>query len=177
MDSFASAFLHTNGIEGGYSDEKNDAGGKTKYGITEKLARAHGYTGDMRDLPLSEAQRIAKVEFWDALNLDKIVLISYAVAEEMYDTRFNTGQCYLQRALNKFNRQGKLYPDVIEDGRIGDKTVAALGAFMRTRGKSAEAVLLKSLNSLQGAYYFTITDGREVNEDFIFGWFDKRIEV
>lgn len=177
MDVFASAFQRTNGIEGGYSNDPNDAGGETMYGITARLARTHSYTGPMKDIPLSEAQRIAKIEFWDALYLDKVVLVSYAIAEEMYDTRFNTGQCFLQRALNKFNRQGKLYPDIKEDGQIGDITIATLKIYMGTRGKTAESVLLKALNSLQGAYYFSITDKREVNEDFIFGWFDKRVEI
>jgi len=177
MDAFESAFQKTNGLEGGYSSNPNDAGGETMHGITAKLARAHGYTGPMKDMPLSEAYRISKIEFWDSLNLDKVVLVSYEVALEMYDTRFNTGQCYLQRALNKFNRMGRLYPDIKEDGDIGGQTIAALEAFMLTRGKTAEAVLLKALNSLQGAYYFSITDRREVNEDFIFGWFDKRVEI
>jgi hypothetical protein len=42
--------------EGGYSDNAADSGGQTKYGITEEVARAHGYTGAMKDLPLSVAQ-------------------------------------------------------------------------------------------------------------------------
>lgn len=177
MDSFESIFARTNGLEGRYSNDPNDAGGETMYGMTARLMRAHGYTGEMKNLPLSEAQRVAKIEFWDSLNLDKVVLISYAVAQEMYDTRFNTGQCFLQRALNKFNREQKLYPDVAEDGNIGDKTLAVLSSYLHARGKSAEAVMLKALNALQGAYYFSITDKREVNEDFIFGWFDNRVEV
>jgi lysozyme family protein len=177
MDSFASAFQRTNGIEGGYSDNPDDTGGKTKWGITEKLARRYGYVGDMRELPLLEAQRIAKLEFWDAMNLDKVVLVSYPIAEEMYDTRFNTGQCFLQRCLNKFNRRGKLYPDLKEDGRIGDVTIGTLKLYLGSRGKSAESVMLRALNSLQGAYYFNITDTREVNEEFVFGWFDHRVEI
>lgn len=177
MDSFASAFQRTNGIEGGYSNNPNDAGGETMYGVTARIARAHGYAGPMKELPLSEAQRIAKVEYWDALNLDRIVLVSYAIAEEMYDTRYNTGQCFLQRALNKFNRQGVLYPDIKEDGDIGDITIATLKLYIGKRGKTAESVMLRALNALQGAYYFSITDKREANEDFIFGWFDKRVEI
>lgn len=177
MDSFASVFQRTNGIEGRYSNNPNDAGGETMYGMTAKLLRAHGYMGEVKDLPLAEAQRIAKIEFWDSQNLDRVVLVSYPIAEEMYDTKFNTGQCYLQRCLNKFNRMGKLYPDIKEDGDIGDITIATLKLYMGKRGKSAETVLLKALNSLQGAYYFNITDRREVNEDFIFGWFDNRVEI
>ena len=47
-------------LEGGYSDHSCDRGGKTKYGITQRTAREHGYTGDMRDLTLEEAKDIYK---------------------------------------------------------------------------------------------------------------------
>lgn len=43
--------------EGGYSNHKNDKGGKTKYGITEKLARSLGYKGEMIDMPKEVAEK------------------------------------------------------------------------------------------------------------------------
>lgn len=43
--------------EGGYSNHKNDKGGKTKYGITEKLARSLGYKGEMADMPKEVAEK------------------------------------------------------------------------------------------------------------------------
>ena len=44
--------------EGGYSDHAADPGGKTRYGVTEAVAREVGYKGDMRDLSLDLAKRI-----------------------------------------------------------------------------------------------------------------------
>lgn len=174
-DVFDNSFELTHGKEGGYSNHPLDAGGETMWGITARVARRHGYMGSMKELPVSEAKRIAKIEYWDALNLDEVVLISYSIAHEMYDTRFNTGKCFLQRCLNRFNRQQKLYPDIAEDGAVGFKTLAALQAFMMTRGAKAERVMMKALNCLQGAYYFDISSG--TNEEFVFGWFDNRVEV
>ena len=37
--------------EGGYADQSADRGGATRWGITEAVARAHGYRGDMRAFP------------------------------------------------------------------------------------------------------------------------------
>ena len=43
------------GREGGYSDHPADTGGATRWGVTERVARAHGYRGDMRSYPRADA--------------------------------------------------------------------------------------------------------------------------
>ena len=43
---------------------------------------------------------------------------------------------FLQRALTALNRDGKDYPDLVPDGRVGPVTLAALDAFLAARGTS-----------------------------------------
>jgi lysozyme family protein len=178
MSAFAKAFEAVIGLEGGHVNNPNDAGGETKYGITARVARAHGWTKPMVDLPLEVAKEIAKEQYWDVLQGDQIALLSERVMSELFDTGYNCGVSmagqFLQHALNALNRQAKDYDDLRVDGLIGPMTIYALGRFMRKRGQDGELVLLKALNCLQGNYYMMLG---EHNEDFVYGWLRNRVAL
>jgi lysozyme family protein len=167
--------------EGGYSNNPADTGGATKYGITEKVARAHGYTGDMKDLPRDLAYNIYLQTYWLEPGLDKVAQLSEAIAEEVCDTGVNCGvnaaKPMLQRALNALNRQGRDFADIATDGQIGPGTLSALATFLAKRGKDGEAVLLRVLNSLQCVRYLEISEKRPANEEFFFGWVLNRVVI
>lgn len=181
MSLFDTAFEDLILIEGGYSDNPSDSGGKTRYGITEEVARENGYSGQMSELPLSEAKRIYKLRYWDALDLDGIAVLSKRIALEMFDTAVNCGAevagTFLQRSLNVLNRMGQDYPDVKVDGDVGQRTVEAASAFLNRRAPSGEIVLLRALNSLQGARYIKLAEAREKDEAFVFGWLLRRVKI
>jgi lysozyme family protein len=168
-------------IEGGFSNNAKDAGGKTMYGITEAVARANGYRGRMEDLSPAEAARIFKSQYWDTLRLDEIARQSYPIAYELFDTGVNCGigtaGGFLQRALNALNREGADYADLIADGVVGPITVSTLKRFLTLHVANGEKVMLRALNSLQGAYYIDISTTRPANERFEFGWFLNRMEI
>lgn len=65
--------------------------------------------------------------------------------------------------------------DLIVDGDVGNRTIRALEAFIAIRGEDGEEVLYKMLNSLQGAFYITLSERRSKDEKFIFGWFKNRV--
>ena len=162
------------GREGGYVNHPADRGGPTNWGITENVARAFGYKGDMRSLSRSVALEIYRSRYWEAPKFDAVGAYSMAVAEEMFDTGVNMGPSiaakFLQRALNVLNLQGKTYPDISADGTIGNMTLAALGAFMKSRGKDGEKVLMRMLNAQQSVRYMEIAEKNGSQEAFQFGW-------
>jgi|JI102314A2RNA_FD_contig_123_50146_length_10278_multi_4_in_1_out_0_10 lysozyme family protein len=181
--AFEEAFARTVWKEGGdkFSNNKNDSGGQTRYGITERVAREEGYAGPMNQLPLSIAKGIAKRRYWDQLSLDRVSDLAPVVAEELFDTSYNMGQGvagrFLQRALNGFNLFGTIYPDLTEDGIIGSGTISALAAYLKHRGRLGETVLVRALNCLQGAQYFAIAQNRPKDEEFVYGWMLNRVVV
>ena len=181
IDSIIDATI---GKEGGYVNNPNDAGGETKWGITVAVARQYNYFGRMVDLPRETAVRIYKEAYFIEPGFDKILTLSPSIADEMFDTGVNCGVSvpakFLQRSLNVLNRSHSAKPmfdDLTVDGKLGPKTYAALAALLALRGAQGEVVLLRMLNALQGAYYIEITERREKNEDFTFGWFLHRVVI
>ena len=104
--------------EGGYVNHPNDPGGETMYGVTARVARAHGYTGAMRNLPKATAKRIADQSYWQAMHGDEL---PRAVAWQVLDAAYNHGNRqavkFLQRAVG-----------ASPDGLIGPRTLAAVRA-------------------------------------------------
>lgn len=177
FDSFFEELIQ---VEGGYSDNPNDSGGKTKYGITEAVARAHGYVGSMRDLPLSEAKILYKKRYWDVLKLDDVDKLSSLIARKLADIAVNMGHnragTFLQRSLNVLNRRRLYYPDLVVDGNVGDITLEALRKFVQARGGvNGPLVLHRCLSCLQGAFYIELAERREKDEEFLYGWILNRI--
>jgi lysozyme family protein len=165
--------------EGGYSNDPADSGGETNYGITIRTARKHGYTGEMRDMPLSIAERIYEEAYWYEPGFYDVSTIAMPVARELFDTGINCGVGkaaeFFQMALNAFNREGTDYADIKEDGDIGPATIKAFSLYLKTRGNKGVIVMLKVLNSLQGAHYIELSRRRQKDERFTFGWFDNRV--
>lgn len=102
--------------EGGYSDHAADPGGKTRYGITEAVARRHGYLGAMRELPIELARTIYRVDYWDAVQAE---YMPDAVRFDLFDAAVNSG---VRQAVKWLQLAAKAEPD----GIIGPKTLLAV---------------------------------------------------
>ena len=116
--NFDTAFEKLLGHEGGFSDHAADPGGKTRYGITEAVAREVGYRGDMRELPLDLAKRIYMERYWRPVRADELPAgVRYAVFDAAVNSGPGQAVKWLQRAAG-----------VLDDGVLGPKTLAAVNA-------------------------------------------------
>jgi lysozyme family protein len=166
--------------EGGYSNDPNDAGGETMWGVTVAQARASGYAGPMRDLPRATAERIYRQRYVVGPEFDKIADMNAPIGEELVDTGVNMGPevaaRFLQRALNGLNRGGRDFADMVVDGEAGRATRIALSAFLKLRGQVAgTTVLMRLLEAQQAVRYLEIAQARRANENFMFGWIQQRV--
>ena len=165
--------------EGGFVAHPDDRGGPTRFGVSEKVARAHGYAGAMRALPREEAVAIYRRLYWLRPRFDEVARLAPRLGAELFDTGINMGPAvattFLQRALTALNRQARDYPDLTPDGKIGQATLAALKAFLAARGEGAETVLVRAVEALQGERYLRLAEKRPANESFLYGWLANRL--
>ena len=165
--------------EGGFVDDPADRGGATRWGITQRVANANGYGGDMRAYPRAAAVDVYRKLYWHAPGYDQIATRAPALAADLFDTAINMGEAvatgFLQRALNALNRGGRDYPDRPVDGKVSVATLAALDAFLARRAPGGEAVLVKVIDALQGERYLALAEHRPADEAFLYGWLANRI--
>jgi lysozyme family protein len=106
----------TIGVEGRYAFHPDDRGGPTCWGISQAVARAYGYTGDMRTMPRPIAVEIYRKRYWEEPGLARVADLAPNLAAELFDTGVNMGTSvpgtFLQRVLNVMNRQASDYPDI-----------------------------------------------------------------
>lgn len=165
--------------EGAYVNHPSDRGGATMYGISEQVARAYGYHGQMRDLTLSLAKDIYKERYYVQPGWLKVAAICPELAGELFDCGVNMGTetaaKFFQRLLNVCNQRHSKYPDITVDGRIGPMSLYALTTLRNNRGADTEPVLIKGIRALRGAKYVGIAEANESQEDFVWGWLKNRI--
>ena len=163
--NFEKAFHELIMIEGGYVNDPTDRGGETKYGISK---RAYPNV-DIRNLTIEGAKDIYLEDYWKASGSHH--MLNYDLALELFDTGVNMGQGisrrFLQEALNLMNRNGRDFPNLEVDGKIGPITITAYR-------KVDDKILLKVLNGLQFMRYVWICRERPDQEKYFNGWM-KRI--
>ena len=163
-------------VEGPYVNNPKDPGGATNHGITERVARQHGYTGHMRDLTKDTASDIYYTDYIKKPGYEPILERSPIVAHELVDSAANAGPSrasrWFQVALNALNRDQQDYPDVVVDGKVGPATIRAYDRLIAKRGRVKScSLMVKLLDAQQAGHYLSLTN----LETFMVGWVDNRL--
>ena len=162
--------------EGGFVDHPADKGGPTCFGITEAVARAHGYAGPMRHLPRREAAAIYRRLYWLRPRFDEVARRSPRLAADCstpastWDPR--SPSTFLQRALTALNRNGQDYPDLTPDGRIGADASRARRLPRRAwhRASARPCCCARSRRCRASATFASPSGGQPTRRSFMGGW-------
>ena len=188
MANFEPAFQKTMGHEGGYSNDPVDQGGETYRGVARRFhpdwpgwkiidsqknnpnfPKILDGNADLQN----HVKRFYKDTFWSRFQGD--ALPDQGLAEELFDTAVNMGVhkaiAFLQQSLNALNRNAFLFPDMPDDGILGNTTLGAIRKIIESDGSAR--ILLVALNVLQGAHYLSIMKQSPTQERFARGWLGR----
>jgi len=187
MANFTEAYNITMKNEGGWVNDPTDVGGETYKGISRryhpswigwKIVDEYKTKPDFPNTAYNDDNLNSKVKefykstFWDVNLLDEVA--SQKIANEMFDTGVNMGVGragkFLQRALNLLNKSGTVYPDIVEDGQVGQNTLKALNSYLAYKD---ESFVYKLMNILQGMHYIEYMTQSPTQEKFAFGWLER----
>jgi len=110
--------------DGGYTNDRDDAGGETKWGICKKYHPSL----DIKNLTKEDAEEIYRNEYWGKIKGDKIN--SQKIANKFFDTAVspigsNRAVIIMQISINFLRKKmGMAY--ISQDGVVGDETVLAI---------------------------------------------------
>ena len=163
-------------FEGGYVNDPKDPGGETNHGITVAVARDHGYTGPMKDLPKERATEIYLDDYITKPGYGELIALSPAVGHKVVDAGVNTGtrqsSLWFQRSMNALSRGGQDFPQINVDGKLGTGSIKAYEALRRVRGNVRACELtIKLMDAQQASHYMSLTK----TPQYIPGWIDHRI--
>jgi lysozyme family protein len=170
MENFQRAYGFTQKWEGGskFTQDPNDPGGATKYGVSFRFLE--GLPLDVSDidkngkltwkdvqaLSAEDAEAIYKFYFWDALKLDSF---NFDLAAVLFDTAVNIGKKRAVKALQDVTGS-------TPDGIIGPRTIeAALNSNQQT---TAKAILF-----YRETYYLRLFKSQKWAAKYIDGWLNR----
>lgn len=141
--------------EGGLSRHKNDHGGITNFGISQKFLDDHKLAIKAEDLTPEKAFQLYETYFWMVMRGDEIN--DQGVATAILDIGVNDG---IHTSIKLAQRTaGFEYPDLI----MGPETVKAINAMN-------VAIFLNDFSFRATNYYLQTVHHFPENKDFLTGW-------
>jgi len=153
---FEAAFRHLLELEGGYSDDPDDRGGQTKYGISK---RAHPDV-DIPNLTLGQAKAIYWQSYWCANHCDKLSEpLALALFDGVVNHRAKVARKLLQLALS-----------VNPDGILGPVTLSTAAS------ADCKRVIARYFAG-RANLYREIIAANSSQAKFAYGWFKRLFKV
>lgn len=161
--------------EGGYTDDENDPGGATDYGISLRFLEDHDIdlnsdgevnVIDIKSLDIDKAKEIYKKYWWDKYNYEAINSLYYAT--KIFDMAVNMGgkqaHILVQRAVNYCGY------NLVVDGILGRKSVGTINEiWIHGRGED----LKYETEEEQKWFYQHLAEEKPKFKKFLKGWLNR----
>lgn len=190
MADFMKAYLKMAPVEGLYSNDPDDPGGETVYGvarvfwpkwsgwsIVDAAKKQPGFPGNLKgNSALTEAvHAYYRQIYWDRFCLDEL---DQPLAYELFEQAVNLGEGrmvkHLQMVLNSLNYQNRFGEDLVVDGAFGAKTLQRL---RRIVGDGRSRAIQYGANGQQCAHYINLGLTNAVKRKYTSGWLAQRGEA
>ena len=157
MECFDFAVTEVLKFEGGYSNDPDDPGGETKYGISKRSFPDI----DIAALTKDEAKKIYYEDYWIEAKCDKM---PYAVAIVVFDAAVNQGIRRASKAVQKAARS-------VPDGVIGPKTLRAINNSFENNPER----LIDDVCAARGRMYAMLS--KQLIDIYSYGWFRRLFHI
>ena len=170
MDCFNKAIILVLKHEGGFSDQQQDPGGATNFGISLRWLKSQGLYGDLDDnqkvdiddikaIDLETATRIYRDKWWNKYHYDRFM--DCDIATKVFDMSVNMGSNRAHRILQlAINALGG---NLIVDGILGPIT-------MKSTNIESKDILIKEIRDEQKRFYLRLIAKRPDMVVFKRGW-------
>ena len=149
--------------EGGYSNDKNDKGGETNFGISQKFLDENKLNYIVKDITVDLAKSIYEKYFWNQYRYYE--LKSLKIATKIFDTAVNCGNyeaaLILQRAINNISLN-----KIVVDGILGDNT-------FKLANKCNDNYLLDNIRFEMKRFYLNLINEHPEYISFKSGWLSR----
>jgi lysozyme family protein len=164
--------------EGGYSNDPNDPGGPTNFGISLRFLRESGNlladvdhdgdidAADIKGLTWELAAALFTSEFWSEYGYERLPA---DIAIKTFDLSVNMGPVQAHKILQRACRACGY--DIKDDGALGPITVAA------ARNILPATVLLAAMRSEAAGFYRLLVSKNVLLGVFINGWLARSYEA
>ena len=157
--------------EGGskFTNDKDDPGGATKYGISLRFLKGTGSDGDIdndgdididdiKKLDETKSSKLYKEYFWDKMNLD--LIDNELLKLHLFSHGVNAGNSVAVKILQKIL-------GVTVDGKLGRTTAMVANAY------SNQPKLVQGYASARKVYYDNIVAKNAALKKYIKGWYNR----
>jgi lysozyme family protein len=164
LERFNMFFNMIKRLEGGHSNDVDDSGGETNFGISQKAFPKE----DIANLTADRAYQLYKENYFNDLTESLPLRLAFVYFDSCVNCGTKQANIFLQRSLNRCYKTA-----LKEDGIIGNKTETSLQI---ASGTCFECEMAQEMLFCRIEFYCKLAENK-IQKKFLRGWINRIINV